>query len=79
MDLWVAGRAVPPHQVELGVLLSTPEVVLEEATYFHAEAKLAGKVVGALTEEGRVFLRIRPTGTHIFVDQNAIEKRVPKT
>eukprot|EP00438_Fugacium_kawagutii_P027558 Skav207077 [mRNA] locus=scaffold1909:466964:476771:+ [translate_table: standard] len=60
---WEAGHTVRSQDIALDWLLRAREIVFEEATYFHGETKLAGKLISAHPEAGEVYLRLQPTGT----------------
>lgn len=60
---WDRGHALKSHQVMLDWVLKDPGIIIEEAKYFHADLRLAGKVTGVLPEGGKTLLVMKPTGT----------------
>lgn len=62
-ERWEKGLTVLAHEISMDALLRAQQVVFKEASYFHAKLTVAGKVLGALTEDGRMFIRLKATGT----------------
>lgn len=62
-QLWDTGHSVRCQDLSMDWLMDRPMIVFEEALYFHAEARVAGKFLGALNDEGRRVVRIQPQGT----------------
>eukprot|EP00435_Cladocopium_sp_Y103_P015109 s1259_g3.t1 len=60
---WDSGHSVRGADLSLDQVLRDKNVVVEEALYFHRQCKLAGVVLGASVAEGRMTLRLQPTGT----------------
>lgn len=58
-----ARHPVRAHEISLDWLRTEKGLVVEEAKYFHKDCKLAGQVVGTTITDGRVELRMQPTGT----------------
>lgn len=63
LRLWTSGHTLSLRDVPLEELMKDPEIVLEDARYFHKEGKLAGRIIGVANQHPHLYLRVSPTGT----------------
>lgn len=62
-EAWDSGHTVRASEMSLDWVVQDKKIVVEEALYFHRQCKVAGLLLGTTMAEGRVTLRIQPTGT----------------
>ena len=62
-EVWKQGGEVDANKMEMRDLLQEPLVSIDNATYFHKNCKVAGKILGVNVGHPHSFLVIEPKGT----------------